>query len=218
MTEKQALPKGIENPIFFAIFHKNNTDTQYGHAAMWFDGQVLNVMADWDKKENEFSCAQLHIEGEKGIIGLREDRGVSVYVADASAFGIHTQTDKDNLKAKMKQFHEDDKYNVVTDNCTSNIFDALKLKKPKGSLLSAFIVLPDDLERQLKSMQQEGKVSMVSKEFAKNYIDSQIEKETELAQIDKTDLKQLFQNVSHTLTEQQKDKTDYAILDKQIEK
>ena len=118
----------------------------------------------------------------------------------------------------MKQFHEDDKYNVVTDNCTSNIFDALKLKKPKGSLLSAFIVLPDDLERQLKSMQQEGKVSMVSKEFAKNYIDSQIEKETELAQIDKTDLKQLFQNVSHTLTEQQKDKIDYTILDKQIEK
>ena len=219
MTEKQTLPQGIDNPIFFAIFHKNNTDTQYGHAAMWFDGQVLNVMADWDKKENEFSCAQLHIEGEKGIIGLREDRGVSVYVADASAFGIHTQEDKDNLKAKMKQFHEDDKYNVVTDNCTTNIFDALKLKKTKGSLLSAFIVLPNDLEHHLKSMQKEGKASVVSKEFARNYIDTQIEKEVKITQLNKTDLKQAFQTISQNFSEQQKDNPNSVTLDlNQIEK
>ena len=219
MTDTQSLPKEMKNPIFFAVFHKNNTDTQYGHAAMWFDGQPLNVMADWDKKENNFSCSQLHIKDEKGIIGLREDRSVSVYVADASAFGIHTQADKDKLKEKMKKFHEDDKYHVVTDNCTSNIYDALGIKKTQGGLLSAFVVLPSDLEKELQSMQNDGKVVVVSKEFAKNYIDTQIAKESELTQLNKTDLKQTFQNISQNFAEQQKDNLNSMIVDlNQVEK
>lgn len=219
MTTTQSLPKEIENPIFFAIFHKNNTDTQYGHAAMWFDGQPLNVMADWENKESEISCSQLHIKDEQGIIGLREDRAVSVYVADATAFGIHTQADKNKLKEKMKKFHEDDKYHVFTDNCTSNIYDALGIKKTQGGLLSALIVCPSDLEKELQSMQKKGKVVTVSKEFAKNYIDTQIAKKSELAQFNKADLKQTFQNISHNFAEQQKDNLDSITVDlKQIEK
>lgn len=61
---------------------------------MWFDGQVLNVMADWDKKENEFSCAQLHIEGEKEINYLKaKDKKLAAVIEKVGKINRIVDTD-----------------------------------------------------------------------------------------------------------------------------